>query len=594
MIRPTRILLAIVAVVIAGRSRPAAASQTTELGARMAEAGGLVRTESLVVARLIRRVNWPDAAYVIFDTERVLRGRPQGRLVFTHPESETDSSIKWHSITDEEIAQLVEGRRFLVWLGRGEPATLMRWKPLPPEGPSQEAALAAELKPYEELDRNLALEPWAAATHRDIYVRGCVNAYYWSSATPAAVEARLAEFVTTGGLTEQKYEFLHTLLNRVQWRGPPLSGELLVSLYRAAGEGAAPERGRGRGRGRVIRGQVLELVASRPGVWYDDIIIDALRSPDQYLRVEALSVLAKRRVPAADRVLDASWLRRKGERDAAAPAIVRQWPDEAVREILALLAKSPTLVNDSPSLLRAIADHVRPEHADAIRRLDDPDSRPRHALVTQMLVAARDPEGRAELARLSGTSAMERLPWHGDPWVLREADAFRPLARRVVGEGLVDGSNFISAVSILKHLGDPDLHALLVKATASDWFHRWALQFLQEVAQPGDRTLFLPFTAPGHRHAECRVYALAGLARLGDADAAAGIVEAAWLAPTAEGRYYAVKFALPTLDPDVLSKSWESRNRKRGLDPDTAQYVTARLEQWAAARRANHDPAAVD
>jgi hypothetical protein len=78
---------------------------------------------------------------------------------------------------------------------------------------------------------------------------------------------------------------------------------------------------------------------------------------------------------------------------------------------------------------------------------------------------------------------------------------------------------------------------------------------------------------------ELRLYAFAGLARLGDRDATLQLNRQTWLSPINEVRRYASLYVLPVMDRAALLKTWEAARPQDASEIDLAvhDYVTERL-----------------
>jgi hypothetical protein len=170
-------------------------------------------------------------------------------------------------------------------------------------------------------------------------------------------------------------------------------------------------------------------------------------------------------------------------------------------------------------------------------------------------ICAGDGLAAQELVELQKSWRAGKLPYVEDPWLIPNAEAWAPVVRqRLRGKRPGNGAQFLAAVAVLKHQKDPDLAELLLPLVEHKGYRTWALRFLAEIAEEEHRKVFERYARS--EDPEMRLYARAGLARLGDRNALLAVIKSFALAPESMTRYHAKEDVLPTFDAAELIRVW--------------------------------------
>ena len=551
-------IIFIAGILIAAAPYPTvSASTTTPLGWQQTKAFGLLDTKALVVGKLVKRVETQDAAYVVFENLRVVRGKEASKLlVFNHPEPTDHTGIIFHRILERDVDSLKEGELFLVTVGKGYLPPLTRWVPLTNE--NQEAVIAQELKPYQELDENLKRDPWKAVEDEDLFVQACALCFYYRYATPDEVEKLLAEFAEKDQQPRMRFLLVWQALEHLAEKNDPLEPELLVRVFRVEID---DEKWAG------IRSRIQSLAVRRfenaqPSE-HDKLIVEAVNSTNRDVRLAALHVLCRRKIPGCltgiRKALAGipSMFEPAYERNLAAKALRFQIGRRSVDEVLRHCQKGPDRNEQLRMSFDFLAEGVEMEHIEILRSLDDPEHREIHARVTELLVYAGDKEAPTEYFRLVKNWTIKRLPYDGDPRLLQHAASWRESAKWfLANRKCADGASFISCAEVLLHLRDSELGKLILPMVKDDHFHHWALRYLVFIADETYRPVFEKYT--NDKKAQMRAFAWAGLAQLGDKQGLLKVAELTALAPDGMTRYYLSKHVLPRIEIAAVRKAWES------------------------------------
>ena len=530
-----------------------------ELDRQVAIVEGLTNTRAVVIAKLVKRRQSADEAYLVFERQQVARGDHLQKLfAVRHPEEIkfTCGAEYFHIITQEEIDALQEGGEFLIILGQGD---LLKWIPL--SSGDRKKLIEAELKPYEALDACRKLDPWKAAQDPDPFVVASARARYSFRTTLdecAAVLQHYAESEPDPGWSRLG----DLVVERLENHFATLPANQVLSIYRRqTADARIVQPGR-----RRIALQTLRLSDDQPSAELDQLILQLLEDAEPEARLTACLLLMRRKIPAAVPKLKSDFPTDGMACHWAARALVFQDRGEGVKEIIAHCVKSP----HPEEFYGVLRDHVSIEDVEAINRLGA-----NQKWTQSLLAAAYYNHPRETVGKLRGDSAelaeVCESRWGRDPAKWNAAARLELQDQKVQS-----GSDFCLAAETLLQGADPNLSDLILPYIYRPHYHKYALRYLVPVAKEKHRPVLQDLDSGDP---EQRIYAVAGLARLGDHGAFIRMIRMAMLPPDSKTRFQAWYHVLGRFKKADLIAHWKAERPTNDATAEAVyQFVLTELE----------------
>lgn len=552
----------------------------------------LAATKGVCVAKLRRRATEATEAYLVFEATKSIWGdKPAALVVFAHPEYRFVADGPRVIMRQEDIDALREGQSYVI---RFSDEDLQEWRLLKDAG--EEAPVRKMVAELERAQRALKLDPWDAVGGEDPYERS-VGFAHCQRDIATSVEALLRRYAQAKSATRVQHSLIREILQHSKWRHLTLAADVLHAVCERAMVDSGDDAFAGSVRGQIM-GSAIRLLGQRLDGRCDAFILKSLGGENEQFRQAALSALCVRKIPESVPVL---WEQLRAGRVSNPPGliapIVCQQGAPGVTQVLEFYRTHREQLQDGLRLPAAAREYLDQSHIATLKDLRVTRGRQLPSQPVELLIWAGDPDAGEEARRMAEDGRLRSLPYASDPGLRKFAKAWAPAARVLLRARPSNGADFQSAVAALRYANDPELPDLLAAATKDEAFGYWALQDLQEVCLEKHRPILKEFASirvvPGRSPhapasaAEYRLFALSGLAHLGDRDAMRQMIRAAFLSPETSVRATAGETVLPTMDSDKLIAAWQASlpSAADAIGVAVHGYVLERLKTWKDGKR---------
>lgn len=524
----------------------------------------LPESPAVSVATLVKAVRKPDEAYFVFENQRTFAGQAPGRLiVFPFATTSPPQDGQGLRISEAELLSLKEGRRYSIGYSIGTDQWLQKWRLLERESvATQQIQEMAE--PIQQFYDYLKQDPWLLAGSDDPKKYGAATTFCLWLAGTRDLEGVLNSFSAARDISRGQIDLVDYILY--------LANEQKLQLAPAALRGTCEQAARESGSDRYAhrkRGQIMvsamKLRGDTPDEAVDQLMLQWLRGNDVEYHAHAVWVLYNRKIAAS---IPHLWelLRTTDQEHRFAQylnALAHQLGDGGPKSIIEfLISVRDRWPHSGAHLPTETYLHVNGNHIELLKVLDQSKDAEARSRVLEALICAGDPEVQQRITR-AVAEARVRWPHPDYPRFEVLAKAWAPSIRTLMQQGQIAGNGLIPAVAILRQAKQPELADLLAKAATNDQSTTYALQYLHDICEARHRPLLEQFANNNDdfrvpQKGERRLYALAGLARLGDQVAKTRMIRAAYLSPASSVRFRANQDVLPTMNRAELLSTWEA------------------------------------